>query len=106
MIKESITVDEAIALLNSMVKADPEATEKLVEQRVPCNIFMADHPTVQVQVIDSSGGEVGLLGVINGLFGVDDKGWGPVAAQFEGDSPETLGPLIGFGRSENFKKVP
>jgi len=106
MIKNSITVDEVIALLNSMVKADPEATEALVEQRVPCNETLADHPTIQVV-----GGEgpnqpkVGLLGVINGLFGADATGWGPIAAQFEGNSPETLGPLIGFGRSETFEKV-
>lgn len=107
MIKETITVDDAIALLNSMVKADPKATEALVEQRIPCNEALAEHPTIQVV-----GGEgpnppkVGLLGVINGMFGIDDQGWGPIAAQFKGDSAENLGPLTGFGKAENFKRVP
>jgi len=105
MIKETITVDDVIALLNGMLECDQKATEALVEGRVLCNQIMADHPTVQVQETGHNF-EVGLLGVINGMFGIDDQGWGPIAAQYEGDSAENLGLLIGFERAENFKRVP
>ena len=81
------TVDEAIAILNTILEADPKAIEALVQHRVGCNTTLADHPTVQVGKNDSPGGEVrqytvGLLGIINGLFGVDQDGWGYIATEY------------------------
>ncbi len=76
------TVDEAIATLNSILQADHEAIRKLIERRIPCNQALADHPTVQVDGI-ADGHYVGMLGIINGLFGVDEREWGYIAAQYD-----------------------
>ena len=86
MIKPSVTVAEVVALLNELVKLDPAAMNALVESRVHCNDAFADHPTVQVSSRKGGNGEdgfeVGLLGILNGIFGTDPKGWGPIAACF------------------------
>ena len=76
-IKESVTLDETIELLNSLVEIDPHAMTKLISARVECNEKLADHPTVQVGAIDDKT-EVGILGVLNGIFGADEDGWGPI----------------------------
>lgn len=83
MIKESITPDEAIELLNSAIKADKAAIDNLVNARVACNLELADHPTIQVGCYGGKGCNVGLLGILNGLFGIADDGWGCIAAVFE-----------------------
>lgn len=80
--KESITVDDVLDVLNRATEADPEAMRALVRDRVPCNQQLADDPTIQVGVKRGSP-RVGLLGIINGLFGIDGKGWGPIMAEVE-----------------------
>lgn len=76
--REVITIEDAILMLNSMIMCDEEAVLSLVSDRVKCNEAMANHPSIQV-----AGGSgvyfIGLLGVINGLFGVSDSGQGPIA---------------------------
>jgi len=78
--RDSMNVDETISFLNSLLRVDHQAVEKLLECRVPCNDCMANHPSVQVQA-DPSGGNptVGFLGVLNGIFGADEEGWGQIA---------------------------
>ncbi len=89
MIYESRTIDETIDFLNGMVALDPHAVGRLIAARVPCNLALADHPTVQVcahdEDTDIGGAEfaVGFLGVLNGLFGIDEKGWGVITALVE-----------------------
>lgn len=95
MIRESVSVQDAIDFLNDLVKVDPKAVEALVGVRVPCNEDLADHPTVQVGVKDGKA-EFGLLGVLNGLFGAypDEprKGWGPILMVASDDaSPRFVG---------------
>lgn len=80
--KEQITVDEVIAYLNELIEIDKPAMAALVANRVPCNRAMADHPTVQVAA-QNDGFHVGMLGIINGMFGVDDDLWGPITFIFE-----------------------
>jgi hypothetical protein len=61
---------KVVALLNEMLELDHAATVKLIERRVGVNDAMADHPTLQV----SAEGRLGLLGVLNGLCGVIQRG--------------------------------
>ena len=82
--------DHFVERLNEMVAADPNVIHRLVEHRIPCNDALAAHPTVQVV----PGNEVGLLGVLNGLIGVDADGWGYLAANFD-----DTGKLTGFVRT-------
>lgn len=75
-------IDAAIEALNSMLAADPDAMLALISHRVSCNDALADHPSCQV------GGEpgawvVGLLGVLNGIFGTDEQGWGYISATLD-----------------------
>lgn len=83
-LQREVTVSGALAMLNEMLRLDSEATEVLVRSRVPCNAELAGHPSIQVDVV-SNEARVGLLGVINGLFGADARGMGPIAAVYDSD---------------------
>ena len=96
MIKTEITLQDTLAFLNELLSIDPKAIQALVNQRVDCNKQLADHPTVQVSNYripvdfiegqDSAPGyKVGILGVLNGLFGSDAEHWGAIAAVYEED---------------------
>ena len=82
-VKESVTVDEVVEILNSVLAADRVVAEMLVEARVPCNALI-DHPTIQVLLEDGAPtkARVGLLGILNGVFGVDGEGHGPIHAVY------------------------
>ena len=89
MIKEQVTLDETIDFLNELIKIDAPAIAALIANRVPCNKQLADHPTVQCTA-QHGGFSVGMLGIINGLFGAHEgeyrHGWGPIIFVFEGDN--------------------
>ena len=87
MLKEIVTIDEVIELLNEIVESDCAAARRLVEARVRCNKKLAEHPTIQVGNYHKKGEfQVGILGVLNGLFGIDDEtGYGQVSADIDGD---------------------
>ena len=86
MIKDQIDINEVVKLLNELIALDQVAMTALVENRVPCNLLLSDHPTVQVYTRkDSNGYEVGFLGILNGLFGADDHGCGAIFAEFDED---------------------
>jgi hypothetical protein len=89
-----VTADQAIEVLNRLFEADPTAISTLIKHRVPCNKKLADDPTCQVAAYDHphstiltlpDGYSVAMIGVINALFGVDDKGCGFIA--YEIDKP-------------------
>lgn len=93
--KEQVTIDEVIELFNELIEIDNPAFGALVANRVPCNEELANHPTVQVGV-QNGGYRVGLIGIVNGMFGVDENGYGPIALNFEDSN------LV---KVERFKKV-
>ena len=81
MIKETISIDEVIEFLNEASACDADAITQLVTQRVMCSEGLANHPSIQVRKADHNGFySVGFLGVLNGLFGIDEDGWGPICA--------------------------
>jgi hypothetical protein len=86
MIKDSVTLVETINFLNELTNLDRDAMERLIRARVPCNEKMADHATVQVGDDDQDRPVVGFLGVINGLFGVDERNYGQICAVFRDDN--------------------
>jgi hypothetical protein len=90
MIKETLDVEATLAFLNELTALDPKAMEALVGLRAPCNEALLNHPTVQVtDYHDDKIPRVGILGLLNGLFGTYEdgpkKGWGPIAAYWEKD---------------------
>lgn len=77
-------INQAIEVLNSVHQADPTVLPLLIDYRVPCNRAVADDPTVQVGVHDGLW-TVGLLGIVNGIVGVDTNGRGFIAAHYDDD---------------------
>lgn len=73
--------------LNEALLLDPVAITELMTSRVRCNEALGGHPTIQV---GADGGELrlGPLGLINGLVGVRDNGWGYIAMEL--DRPDGL----------------
>lgn len=79
-----------VDVLNRVHSLDSTVLAKLISYRVECNAGLSDDPTVQVGLTDA-GYEVGLLGIINGLVGVDQDGSGFISAAFDKN-----GTLKGF----------
>jgi len=107
MIKESVTLDEVLEVLNRIVKTDPQAAHDLVETRVGCNDALAKDPTIQVveKGVPMLGTtkklySVGLLGVLNGIFGAHDDGWGAIQVTMEDD-----GTVVGFSLTKQAKEA-
>ena len=103
MIRESISVERVIELLNELNSLDPAFMANFIAGRIPCNAALGEHPTVQTGLHEGSY-NAGPLGILNGLFGIKDdeprKGWGPIAAmvnedgsidRFERTFPEIIG---------------
>ena len=80
---KSVTVNQTIEVLNRALAEDAVAVTALIGYRVPCNGALADDVTIQVGRADG-GWDVGLLGIINGIFGVRADGWGYIAAETDG----------------------
>jgi len=101
-----INPDTVIEFLNEIHKLDSEVLEKLIDFRVPVNEKLAWHETVQV-VNDGTEEvptyKVGLLGIINGLCGIDEDGYGLVTANFEFDQTSHKEKLVGFMNRKNIK---
>ncbi len=106
-IKESVTIEDVINLLNEAVAIDPDAMGDLIAQRVRCGFELADHPTIQVGLVKAGTPPpptfdvpvdneidrylVGFLGMLNGIFGSDVDQWGAISAVFDDD-----GVLVAF----------
>lgn len=83
-IRDPLSIEIAIERLNSMLEVDPDTMMRLVAMRIPCK-DLADHPTAQVYEADDGSCYVGHLGLLNGIFGIDARGWGPICAVYEQD---------------------
>ncbi len=83
MIRELIGIEDALDVLNRMLDTDIAATGELVAARVPCSIGLALDATIQVGIHTLEEATVGMLGVINGFFGVDEGGNGAIVAEYE-----------------------
>ena len=80
--KEVVSIDDVIAYLNELIEIDRPAIAALIANHVPCNKELANHETVQV-LAHHGGYSVGMLGILNGMFGTDDVGWGPIVFTFK-----------------------
>ena len=77
-LRQSVTIDYVIGFINHLVEIDPDAITELVNFRVGCNMDMADHESVQVGH-NNEGFTVGFAGLLNGIFGIHEDGWGPIS---------------------------
>jgi hypothetical protein len=108
-IKESVTIDEAITILNRALEKDRGAiSELMLDHKVVCNEELAEDETIQVSRktrSDNSENIVGVLGLLNGLFGVNDgehgTHYGAIAARVDGKE----GIIKSFTRLDHEKFV-
>jgi hypothetical protein len=82
--------DDVIAFLNDLATLDPDFMAALVRGHFPCNVQLAQHPSVQC-AFQGDGFTAGFLGVLNGFLGTIEhgqfQGWGPIIAVFDMDKP-------------------
>lgn len=81
MIKKNVTPKEVVSMLNDLLKKDRRAVESLFNIRVFCNKELSEHKTVQVHQFNKKPDKfyVGVIGILNGIFGIDKKGWGCIS---------------------------
>lgn len=70
MVKESVTQQEICDLLNHLLVLDPKCMNGIMRHRQRCNSAIAEHATVQVRKHLNNSTTLGLVGILNGLFGV------------------------------------
>jgi hypothetical protein len=87
MSREDVSIDDAIEYLNELLALDARAMATVIGSRAPCNDALRDHPTALVLATGPAGSNarVGMLGLLNGLFGVRDDGLGEISAVFDKD---------------------
>jgi hypothetical protein len=88
MVMEMDCIEKAVKILNEAVELDEPAIRALINYRVPVNKLLAEHATIQVGTYHpeskETGACVGLLGIINGIFGTDEEQWGFIAVEADG----------------------
>ena len=67
-------VNNAVKVLNEALAMDPQAMNEIFKTEWFCNETLLNHPTIQASDL----GYVRPIGLINGLFGVDNVGWGHI----------------------------
>lgn len=83
-----VSAEHAVNVLNEAHKLDPVAIEKIVDSPAFCNKELTEHSTIQcgsMKQIYPNEKEVftiGLTGLLNGIFGVDENGQGPIARKY------------------------
>lgn len=83
-IRRTVSIDDVISFLNELFAIDADMVTSMIVNRTPCNQAMANHPSVQVWEWEGET-KVGLIGILNGLFGCDNDGTGPIATVFNGE---------------------
>ena len=96
MISETINIDDAIEYLNSVLEADPLALRALLCTFIPCNDKLAKHPTAIVSPVWQEGYTIGMMGLINGMFGIREDNYAAICYKIDMDRNE----IIGFYRMD------
>lgn len=94
------TINHAVQWLNEALEADREAIQHLFDLKVSCNAALASHPTFQIQV-GPDGHWITPIGLVNGILGIREDGWGYVAIVYDlkcpkhGTTKYTIGKVLG-----------
>lgn len=87
---ETITLREVIEHLNGALAKDRAAITRLVLQRVACNPSLVNDAHLAQRAGQQ---EIGMLGLLNGLFGVDHRGngqGGGITVTMQGNAIQTF----------------
>jgi hypothetical protein len=97
--KQSITVDEVIAYLNELNILDPQAIYNLFNHREACYDNFDLYPSI-LTLYKGGQSHLGILGIMNGMFGLNAEGKGQITALI-GDCEITSFVKTITGRTEN-----
>lgn len=86
---KTVSPKDVCRLLNEMLSIDPDCVTDLIEARVLCNDKLAEHESIQVYY-KGDRNYLGILGVINGLFGVREDGMGHICVDVDDDGKITM----------------
>lgn len=78
--KFQVSVQGVVDLLNVALRMDEQAVSDLIGERITVNKDLANHPTIQCVETGRGRFEIGMLGFLNGLFGIDEKMRGAIEA--------------------------
>lgn len=78
MLKESITTQETVKLLNEALMLDKNAIREIFIPHVECNEALAYHGAIDCYTDNNGRYFFGLLGLINGFFGISPYGCGSI----------------------------
>ena len=84
--KETISLEEAIKFLNEILKEDPELINSIFNTYHKCNKKTRGHKTIQVCCsgdYSENNPACRLIGLLNGLFGIDEDGYGGMNVYYE-----------------------
>ena len=98
MLKQTITPKEVVDFLNELLKVDRKGISDFFDTKTVVNNDLAGHPTVQVRGHTNTDPNdnvytVAPLGVLNGMFGTDEDGWGCIYREVE----ENRSTIVEFG---------
>jgi hypothetical protein len=82
---KKLLAEAFVTVLNRALESDPDAIRALFAHRVECNEKLADDPSIQVRALEGEATTLGMLGLINGLVGTTDDGFGLIATEVEKD---------------------
>jgi hypothetical protein len=82
MIREKVSIEQALTVLNRALQADRGAVKSLFDFRVDCNSELAEDPEIQIGFYWAKAPTMSVLGLLNGIFGEED-GWGAISAVYK-----------------------
>jgi hypothetical protein len=86
MLKKKVTAQDVCDLLNDMLVLDRKGTTAIVNHRHVCNKKISDHPTLMVRTVVEDKKKIstiGLIGILNGIFGIRPDGMGDICYDVE-----------------------
>jgi len=79
--KNNVSAQDVCDLLNEILRLDYDCIHNLINHREECNENIANHP----DIIVTNESTLGIMGLINGLFGIREDGMGAICYEYDGD---------------------
>lgn len=71
--RHEICVEFVVEFLNELVRLDKYAMTDMMSERITVNKDFRNHPTVKVKELVEGVPEIGLLSILNGMFGLEGE---------------------------------
>lgn len=71
--RDEISAQYVVDFLNELVRLDKYALTDMMSERISVNKELKNHPTVLIKELVEGIPEIGLLSIINGMFGLEGE---------------------------------